>query len=56
MILGGDYAVPEGADIQHWVRGVTPTSDVTDGTKVKDNTGTTAAAGVVTGARKKSSG
>jgi hypothetical protein len=37
-------------------RGVTPTSDVNDWMEVKDNTGSTVAAGVVTGARKESSG
>ena len=45
-----NYAAPEGADIQHQARGLTPASDVTDRAKVKTNTGTAAAAGVVTGA------
>ena len=48
--------MPGGADIQHQARGVTPASDVNDWAKVKANMGAIAAAGVVTGARKKSSG
>ena len=48
---GGNCAVPGGRDTQQRVRGVTPTSDVNDRIKVKANTGATAAAGVVTGAR-----
>ena len=48
--------MPGGADIRHQARGVTPTSDVNDWAKVKANTGTIAAAGVVTGAWSRSAG
>ena len=48
----GNYAASGEADIRQRTRGVTPTSDVNGWTKVKTNTGTTAATGVVTGARR----
>ena len=50
-IADGNYAVSGEADIRHRARGITPTSDVNGWMKNKTNTGTTAAAGVVTGAR-----
>ena len=50
-ISDGNYAASGEAGIRHQARGVTPTSDVNGWMKVKTNTGTTAAAGVVTGAR-----
>ena len=50
-IPDGNYAASGEANIRHQARGVTPTSDVNGWMKVKTNTGATAAAGVVTGAR-----
>jgi hypothetical protein len=50
-ITDGNYAASGEADIRHRARGVTPTSDVNGWVEVKTNTGATAAAGVVTGAR-----
>ena len=55
-ISDGNYAASGEADIRQQARGVTPASDVNDWTKVKTNTGTTAAAGVVTGAWRWSAG
>ena len=50
-ISDGNYAASGEAGIRHQARGVTPTSDVNGWMKVQTNTGATAAAGVVTGAR-----
>ena len=49
-IPDGNYAASGEADIRHQARGLTAASDVNGWTKVKTNTGTTAATGMVTGA------
>ena len=48
----GDCADPEGRTYDCGVLGVTPDSDVTHEAKIMTNAGTSAAAGVVTGARR----
>lgn len=49
-ISDGDYAASGEASIRRQARRVTPASNVTVGMKVKTNTGTATAAGVVSGA------
>ena len=49
-IADGNYAGSGDPDIRHQARGLTPANDVTDWVKVKANTGTAVAAGVVSGA------
>lgn len=50
LIARGNYAVPEGRTYDSGVLGVTPGSDVIREVKEMTNAGTSAAAGVVTGA------